>query len=224
MSKSLQQGIKKYLQVLPNDEWYEKNKFYSFVPERTRKHLLAVFKGAKVSYKLFEGIQAENELMEMESRTQVLGYASVIELGVDSFLQQYLSNTPEFIKLTTGTITTKPLSIPTTLEKNVRDTLPNVFLHSSDAVVITKLKPVNIPWKKIRFENKVEVLTTNNVFSPKFSERVKHIYSARNMIHISAEIQRSKDITFDLSLAEEAERACEGTSIYLNKYIKENHL
>lgn len=207
-----------------DEQWYEKKKFYSFVPEQKRNHLLAVFKGAKVSYKLFEGIQAENELLEMESRTQVLGYASVIELGIDSFLQQYLSKTPEYLRLTTGTQSTKPLSIPHQLSQDIRTTLPNVFLHSTDQIVITKLKSVTIPWKKIRFENKVGVLTDHNVFPVEFSEQVIKVYSARNMIHIAAEIQHSEDTRFNLKLAELAERSCEGTSTYINQYIKKNSL
>lgn len=65
---------------LPQKEWYEE-KFYPFIKDvKLRARLITEYTNARVIYKLFEGVQAKDELLLAQIKTQVIMYVSIQEL------------------------------------------------------------------------------------------------------------------------------------------------
>ena len=79
---------------LPNDSWYE-NAFDFVKDDLLKSRLISEFKNARLVYKVFEGIAAEDELLLAEVKMQVLMYASIYEATIHYVLfDQYYKNTP----------------------------------------------------------------------------------------------------------------------------------
>lgn len=59
---------------LPNKEWYESH-FYPFIENKSlRDRLIVEFINARKIYKFFEGLQASDELLLAQIKTQVIMY------------------------------------------------------------------------------------------------------------------------------------------------------
>lgn len=67
---------------LPNKEWYESH-FYPFIENKSlRDRLIVEFINARKIYKFFEGLQASDELLLAQIKTQVIMYVSIQEAVV----------------------------------------------------------------------------------------------------------------------------------------------
>ena len=71
---------------LPNKEWYESH-FYPFIENKSlRDRLIVEFINARKIYKFFEGLQASDELLLAQIKTQVIMYVSIQEKRYYSML------------------------------------------------------------------------------------------------------------------------------------------
>lgn len=214
MTTCLQNQINEYMHVLPDEEWYSKH-FYPFLTKSDHSKVSGIFHSARMTYKFFEGMHVTGFALEMESRVQVIEYVSVIEFAVDWFLKTKCQNTKQFQKLIKVKSQSKPLSLSSELQQSIRDEL---HYHQEDQFEVVKLSPSERPWEKIRFENKISALVELKVFPQDFGKELKKLYTYRNMVHIEAELRHS-DQPYNLDLAEQAERHCEGVSTYMESYL-----
>ncbi|WP_199868554.1 hypothetical protein [Virgibacillus senegalensis] len=92
-SEDLQEKILEYVYGhLPRDEWYE-DKFYTFIADETlRKRLIVEYENSRVIYKIFEGLQAKDELLLAQIKTQVIMFVSIQEAVVNYVLFDLLDD------------------------------------------------------------------------------------------------------------------------------------
>ena len=78
---------------LPNKEWYESH-FYPFIENKSlRDRLIVEFINARKIYKFFEGLQASDELLLAQIKTQVIMYVSIQEAVVNYLLFELFEET-----------------------------------------------------------------------------------------------------------------------------------
>lgn len=77
--KDIQKYIYKYCaNHLLDEDWLE-NEFNFIKKEELRNRIKTEYKNARYVYKIFEGLEVENELLLAEVRLQILMYASIYE-------------------------------------------------------------------------------------------------------------------------------------------------
>ncbi len=197
---------------LPLESWYEKN-FFPFVKNETlRNRLLVEFKNARIIYKIFEGLQAQNELLLAQVKTQVIMYVSIQEAVINYILFEKYSATDEVQKLLRQDRLIS-IDIPT----QQKETLKKQLQHNGKDlhVYFKELKPVDKT--KIRYDSKVQVCFELGLISSKLKEDLIQLYEYRNTIHIEAELKKGFD--YDLQMSTLAYRRVEGLSIELSQFL-----
>ena len=93
--KSIIEYITNYIEGhLPKDEWYDE--YFSFINDIDLANRLKIeFQNARFIYKLFEGMQAADELLLAEVRTQIIMYVSIYEALIHYILFEYYKDSQE---------------------------------------------------------------------------------------------------------------------------------
>ena len=148
-SEKLKNEIQQYCtNHLAPDSWYE-NKF-SFIQDMELKNrIIMEFKAIRFAYKLYEGIEANEENLTFEVRNQILAYASIYEAVIENVLNTYYSDTEEFDALTHHTIPIK-ISIP----QDKLNILQNALSHDGKEIVPFYYAKKKKEEAKIRFDDK----------------------------------------------------------------------
>ena len=183
-------------------------KMFSFILDKDLKdRIVAELEGARFAYKLFEGLQASDELMRFQVRSQLLSYASLYEASIEYVLYQYYADSSAVTEMGQFTALNR-ISIPT--EKQA--TLQKELSHDGKTIIPCyegiKRKEKNT----IRFEEKVEAAVKLSLLWPFLNntdgryvdlpEELKTFYSYRNGIHLIAE--KRKDIKYDIEMSKRA--------------------
>lgn len=190
---------------LPGDDWYLEE--FDFIEDLVlRKRIIEEFKGIRFAYKLYEGLDAIDENLIFEVRSQILAYASIFEAVIHYILYKYYKETPEFHSLQYHTVPTK-MGYG---EKRIDD-VKRVLSWKGGELYIFHDQERKKDETQVRFDEKckaAEALGLLHTFTNDQGETIDlpseiiSIYGYRNAIHLIAE--RRKGISYELELSKKA--------------------
>lgn len=207
-TNEIKKEIYKYCENhLADDAWYE-NQFDFILDEAMKKRLICEFKATRFAYKLYEGLEAENENLLFEVRNQIISYATIYEAVIHYVLYNYYQDTEQFHDMTHHTIPIK-ISIPEDKQKKLEQEL----LHDNKEIATFYYGEKKKEEKQIRFDDKC--ITAKNIGLLHDFENSKgqiidlpseiiEFYWYRNGIHLIAE--QRKGIQYELELSKRAYR------------------
>lgn len=183
---------------LPTDEWLYEN--FDFIKDdNLRDRVIIEFKNVRFMYKLFEGINAKDELLLAEVRLQVLMYASIYEAIIHYLLFDVFQDDENVKKLKVHTIP-KRIDIPT--EK--RNKLKKELTHNEKEIVTFYYEEAKKEITAIRFDDKCKIAEKIGLIDSKLCLELIKIYEIRNGLHMHAEIR--KQIEYELEISRIAYR------------------
>ena len=170
---------------LPNKEWYESH-FYPFIENKSlRDRLIVEFINARKIYKFFEGLQASDELLLAQIKTQVIMYVSIQEAVVNYLLFELFEETNTVKNLLFQERLVK-IGIPGhKLEKIAKE-----LEHDKKDIIPCYNKVQAVDKTKIRYEQKVAALLELNLISKGLADDLVKLYEYRNTVHIEAEMKK----------------------------------
>lgn len=212
--KDIQKYIYKYCaNHLPDEDWLE-NEFNFIKKEELRNRIKTEYKNARNVYKIFEGLEVENELLLAEVRLQILMYASIYETILHYIIFDEYYRDEKCVKDLLVQKTLKEYSIP---QQNLKK-ISNELHHDQKNIITCYRTTVKRDITKVRFDEKcivakeLGILKDIKLDMPKIDERTGKtvnkiclcndlisIYEMRNAIHIHAEIK--KDIEYHLYMS-----------------------
>ena len=194
LPKATRTEVLAYAQAhLPAERWHVE--FFDFVADaRLRGHLGKEYWAARCIYKFLEGVQASASLQRAQVKLQVLQYASIYEAVLHYLLFSKYPDTPEVRALCETTrrvniAVSRDLRARLVAQTRVPDGELVVMRATTDAADITK----------IRFDTKAETALALGLLSPALRDDIVKVFSARNAIHIHAEIKKNLNYQLDLS-------------------------
>ncbi|WP_394862839.1 hypothetical protein [Paraclostridium bifermentans] len=198
---------------LPKEEWYNEN-FYPFIKNvELRERLIVEFKNARVIYKIFEGLQAENELLLAQIKTQVIMYVSIQEAVINYILFEVFNEKEEVKNLLFQERLTQ-IMIPKVKVEKLKEELTHC-----EKEIFTYFKEIKqIDKTKIRYDQKVEACYKLNLIDQKLKDDLIKLYEYRNTVHLEAELK--KNLNYNLEMGQVAYRRVEGLSIQLKESLK----
>jgi hypothetical protein len=183
---------------LPNQSWYEE--FFSFVSDRRlRQRLAREYESARALYKVLEGAQAKGVLKRAQVKVQVLQYASLYEAVLHYVLFVKYRSHPEVRKLARG-----QRRIEVSISPDIWARIEKATHFVRKELRVQRVRPDNADLTKIRFDSKVAVAQLIGLIHPPLSKDLVEIYSARNAIHLHAEIR--KGLRYQMALSMRAYR------------------
>ena len=206
--KDIQEYIQDYcMKHLPDENWVD-NEFEFIKDETLRKRVETEYKNARYLYKIFEGLNAEGELLLAEVRLQILMYASIYETVLHYVLfDEYYKDDQEVRDLLIQK-SLKPYSIP---PKSLIK-ISNELNHDQKDIIPCFSTTVKKDITKVRFEDKCRVAKKIGILSNikmdmekideqtgvkikeiNLCEDLINIYELRNAIHIHAELKKEID-------------------------------
>ncbi|GAA1440724.1 hypothetical protein [Leifsonia poae] len=189
---------------LPGDLTWHREYFDFIDDEELRSRLGQEFYAARYLYKLWEGLRIEEDwAIQAQIQLQVQQYASIYEACIHHLLFVEAAHEPEVEQLFTfEALVERPL--PGYIQNKIR------ALPSSDADdIVGAVRAVRkTQQSKIRFDSKVAAAVRLGIVDQKLGTEIAGYYTARNYIHIHAEL-RQKDLDWQLSFAREAYRRLE---------------
>lgn len=197
---------------LPNEEWYEEN-FYPFISdEDLRNRLITEFKNGRVIYKIFEGLQATDELLLAQIKTQVVMYVSIQEAVINYVLFDLKKDTEAVQNLLYQNRPVK-ISIP----KSKKDKLTKELCHDGKEILPHYMDRKPVDKTKIRYDQKVIACEELKLIDSQMKEDLIRLYGYRNTVHLEAELK--KGLPYDLEMGELAYRRVQGLSIRLSESL-----
>lgn len=178
-----------------------------------RDRLIVEFINARKIYKFFEGLQASDELLLAQIKTQVIMYVSIQEAVVNYLLFELFEETNTVKNLLFQERLVK-IGIPGhKLEKIAKE-----LEHDKKDIIPCYNKVQTVDKTKIRYEQKVAALLELNLISEGLADDLVKLYEYRNTVHIEAEMK--KKLVYDLSMGELAYRRVEGLSIEVSNALE----
>lgn len=203
LDRKLQNSIYDYCNNhLADSQWYLEE-FEFIADEQLRGRLVAEFKAIRFAYKLFEAIEAKEENLLFQVRSQILSYATLYEAIIHYVLYNYYQNTEAFKKMSMHTVPVK-ISVPT----QQREKLDKLFHHDGKELYIFYYKEEAKKEREIRFESKcnaakelglIHGFTNQQGEFVDLPEEIIDFYKHRNGIHIIAEQKRGLQYEIELS-------------------------
>lgn len=197
---------------IPPDSWYEENLFPFISDKDIWNRLIVEHKNARFIYKIFEGLQAKDEQLLAQIKTQVIMYVSIQEEVVNYVLFEMFKERDEVKNLKKINKLTK-ISIP----KKSKELLNEVLKHDGEEIIPCFYKDAKTDKTKVRFDQKVPVLVEMGLIDEQLASDLIKLYEYRNTVHLEAE--RRKKLDYDLEMGKLAYRRVEGLSIQLNESI-----
>lgn len=210
---SLQEKIIDYVYGhLPNEEWYDQ-KFYPFIKDNNlRERLIIEYKNSRVIYKVFEGLQAKDELLLAQIKTQVIMYVSIQEAVVNYVLFN-LNEAKEPVQNLLFQDRKTQIMIPNYKKEKLKKNL----IHDGKEILTYYKEKKPVDKTKIRYDQKVEACYQLNLIDEQLSKDLITLYKYRNTIHIESELKQNLD--YNLEMGNLAYRRVEGLSIQLSGNI-----
>lgn len=214
-SADLQAAVNKYVtKHLPDDEFYEDNFDFMYDAELAGR-VAAEFKAARYIYKLLEGLEAEGWLKRAQVKAQILSYASIYEAIIHHILFDILKSHPNVIDLQSKN-TYKRISIPA----QKMDALKSSLSHGGHDIVPMYETVAKKDLNNIRFDDKAACARDMGIISDGLCQDLVELYSARNAIHIHAEIR--KEIGYEIELSRTAYRRMKVFREQVSAWLNEN--
>lgn len=189
-------AINDYVEKYTGDSKFYSEYFWFISDINLRIRLEEEFKSARYVYKLLEGLQAKEWLLNAEVRIQILLYASIYEAVLHHVLLQDYSNTDAVKNITTYE-SRERINISGAIKKKIIDA------HSpSGNVVVYQIKSAVVDERKIVFEDKAKAAIDLGLIDQPIYDVIVKIYSLRNAIHLHAELRRN--IAYEIETAKDA--------------------
>lgn len=197
---------------LPDDHFY--SQLFLFISDNfVRELIIKEYKNIRFVYKILEGIQASDDLLYFEAKTQIIMYASIEEAALSWVLFEYFSNSPEVEGLLKTSVY-KEYCIPPAKKNQIASAL----LHDSRDIIPCFKTTINVKKEKVRFDSKVNAAYKLGIISEKMKNDLIDIYEYRNTIHLEAAIKKNLDYT--LKMSKKAYRRVEGLNIELSDSLR----
>ncbi|BBX15216.1 hypothetical protein CRI77_22390 [Mycolicibacterium duvalii] len=162
------------------------------------------FYAARCLYKLWEGLRIDEQwARQAQVQLQVQQYASIYEASVHHLLFVEAANEPIVQRLNEyRTLVERPLP------GHIMDRIRRLDAGDANDIVGAVMATRRAQESKIRFDSKVAAAVELGMLDEALGEEVKGFYTARNYIHIHAEI-RQTDFDWQVSFARDAYRRLE---------------
>jgi hypothetical protein len=181
---------------------YQHVEFFSFVSDvELRQRIGQEFFAARYLYKLWEGLRIGEPWAEQSQvQLQVQQYASIYEALIHHLLFTEAADEPEVRRLFEyRALVERPL--PGYIIEKVR----KLDAADADDIVGAVLATKRTQESKIRFDSKVAAAVQLGIVDEALGKEIVGFYSARNYIHIHAEL-RQGDLEWQVSFARDAYR------------------
>jgi hypothetical protein len=201
---------------LPDKKWYEE--YFSFINDKNLADRLTIeFKNTRYLYKLFEGLQAKDELLLAQVRTQIILYTSIYEAVIHYIIFEYYINT----KAVTDLIN-MPQAIPISIPKVKKEKLESLLVHASEEIIPYVMRIKKRDQSKIRFDEKCEAFFLLGLIDEELKNELIYLYNIRNAVHIHAEIRKS--LAYELDMSKKAYWRFEKFKVCIEKKLKEDSM
>lgn len=139
---------------------------------------------ARYLYKLWEGLRLQESWAgSAQVRLQVLQYASIYEACLHHLLFVRLRAEPE-MRVLLWREGLKRQSVPSDMHSDMRR------VHANRDIIPAVVGPMKRDDNNVRFSEKVDVAVVMELIAEPLGEELKAIYTARNSIHLHAEVRR----------------------------------
>lgn len=202
-------------QDLPGDlAWHVD--YFSFISDvELRQRIGQEFYAARYLYKLWEGLRInESWADQAQVQLQVQQYASIYEASIHHLLFSEAANEPEVQRLFEyRALVERPL--PAHLMEKIRK------LDSADAdqIVGAVQATRRTQESKIRFDSKVATAVRLGIIEAPLGHEIAGFYSARNYIHIHAEL-RQGDLEWQVPFARDAYRRLQPFKTQVSSWLE----
>lgn len=177
-------------------------KFFDFLdddPELQRR-LGEEYFTARYIYKFFEGMRIDEDwARRAQIQLQVQQYASIYEACIHHLLFECASGHPDVLRLL-RVDTLKPWSVSTELQAR----LAAVKADNGRTVTAAIKSTISLGAEKVRFDSKVRAAAAIGMIEHDLAVEMVSFYSARNMIHIHAELKKGADWSWEIDFARKA--------------------
>lgn len=180
----------------PNKAWWEQYFDIQFVSdidlaERLVKEMMAI----RTVYQLLEWLRAKNELLRVQTKIQIITYASIYEAVLHQVIFRTVLNlTPEVKMLLSK-------------EKYVNRSLPQPhknLVHKGETIYTMAKVASSRDERYIKFEEILLTAKKLNLIDKELYDDLLEIYNLRNAIHIHAEI--AKGVNYQLEISKKAHK------------------
>ncbi|KEI98212.1 hypothetical protein [Clostridium botulinum] len=213
-SIELKEQIQEYVYGhLPAEDWYDEN-FYPFIKDTTlRERLIVEFKNGRIIYKIFEGLQAEDELLLAQVKTQVIMYVSIQEAVINYILFGLLED-----KKDVQDLLFQERLIQIMIPNKKIEKLKNELIHDGKEILTYYKDKKPVDKTKIRYDQKVNACYKLRLIDLKLKEDLIKLYEYRNTVHLEAELKKNLDYNLEMGFL--AYRRVEGLSMQLKESLK----
>jgi hypothetical protein len=187
-------AIHRYINVhMADEEWH--HDFFTFVSDADLATRLAQeFLSARTLYKLLEGLRPDDWLLTAQVKVQVLMYASIYEATLHHLLFDRFATDARVIELLEQKIY-KRFSIPAKSSATITELLS----HADKQLIAMYETTTARDETKIRFDEKAQCAADIGLIDSALCAELVSIYSARNAIHLHAELRKGLVYELDLS-------------------------
>jgi hypothetical protein len=175
--------------------------FFSFLSDADlRRRVGEEYFSARYIYKLLEGLQLQEDWgTRAQVQLQVQQYASIYEACIHHLLFDGCGERPQVQEL---------LHQPTVKEWSVSPQLSAQIDEATAGApgpgIAAFRTQIAITAERVRFEYKADVAAELGIIDPALAAELKEFYTARNMIHIHAELKKGADWQWELDLSRRA--------------------
>jgi hypothetical protein len=178
---------------LPSKDDMEKQ-FDIIMDEDLKKRITKEYYIARYVYKFFEGMKAQDELLDAEIRLQKIMFANIYEAIIHYILFELYKDLQVVIDLEYVKGPTE-ISIP----KIKYEKLINELMHDGKKIKTYYINTKRRDKTKIRFDEKAETAWNIGLIDEELKDEIIGFYNLRNGIHLHAEIR--KQIVWDLEMS-----------------------
>lgn len=155
---------------------------------------------ARYLYKFFEGMRIPEEwARRAQVQQQVQQYASIYEACIHHLL---------FVRAAETTAVRDLLQIdvlkPWSVDASLRDQLDAISRPDGRRVVAAIESTLKLEETKVRFDSKARAAAAIGIVDEDLAGELVRFYTARNMIHIHAELNRGEDWSWEIEFARQA--------------------
>lgn len=198
---------------LPNDIWYDIN-FFTFIDDDLlRKRLIVEHRNARIIYKIFEGLQAKDDLLLAQIKTQVIMYVSIQEAAI-SYVLFNIQHNSTTVKLLLNRKQKVAIDVPTIQKEKLKE----LFIHNDKELFLFYDDTKKVDITKIRYDSKIKACLNLKLISKQLADDLILLYEYRNTIHLEAELK--KGFNYNLEMAKLAYRRVEGLNLELSRNLE----
>jgi hypothetical protein len=199
---------------LPGDLDWHINYFDFIGDSGLRDRLGQEFYAARCLYKLWEGLRIDEPwATQAQVQLQVQQYASIYEASIHHLL---------FIEAVDEPIVQRLHEYEALVERplpgHIMERIRRLGSDDADDVVGAVLARRRTQESKIRFDSKVEAAVKLGILEEALGREIKGFYTARNYIHIHAEL-RQTDVDWQVSFARDAYRRLEPFKAQVSSWL-----